>query len=460
MNYTDTLFIFLLFLLAAFTRLVQAFGRPGLTLKELVFTLVSWFLIATYGTFDLALLLIVAGINFAVAWSLERSRPGVARYILAAAIAGNIGVLAMFKYADLIFETAARRNWIQIPIFAFGIPLAMSFYIFHIISYLVDLAGGRAKRLPLLDYLFYLSFFPHVIAGPIIRTWQLRPQLKHRLQSASDLTTGIQYFIVGFALKSVAANNIGAAIDPFWTADGVTRLVAAIDFWAVAFLYYCEIYGDFAGYSLMALGMARLLGYRFPANFRAPMLAGTLQDFWRRWHITLSRWLRDYLYIPLGGSRLGHWRTTLNLCITMLLGGLWHGAGWNFAAWGAMHGLGLGAERWLRRFRGFGRIDTLGWFFCQAWVTLAWVFFRSPSVDFALDFIRHMFAFDGRQMSDDVRFIFIFATVPLAHHCAPLIVRLSRRRLMPWLLGGCTGIALVLCLTVYSPVKTFIYFRF
>ncbi|HUJ03778.1 MAG TPA: MBOAT family O-acyltransferase, partial [Rhizomicrobium sp.] len=271
------------------------------------------------------------------------------------------------------------------------------------------------------------------------------------------------YFVLGFFLKAVVANNLAQAIDPYWLADAAG--LSAADRWIVAFLYYCQIYSDFAGYSLMALGMARLLGYRLPANFRAPMLAGTMQEFWRRWHITLSRWLRDYLYISMGGNRLGKPRALLNILVTMLLGGLWHGAGWSFVAWGAMQGIGLAAERVLGlNHKPDGLWRRLPWWLAtQLWVTLAWVFFRAPDISAALHFTGAMLRFDHASafaVRSGLFFPLLIASGAVLHHVSPLcIARLPRRRL-GLLLGAATGILLMLDLVVYSPNKVFIYFKF
>lgn len=465
MSYTDSIFVLILVILVVSSRLLQILGRRGLIAKEILLTLISWVIIATWGVFDLLLFLTVAGVNFAFAEGISRSKPGRAAYLLGGAIIADIATLAFFKYShtfSVAFSPASRE---PLPIFSFGIPLAISFYTFHIVSYLVDLKNGHVSKLKLKDYLFYLSFFPHVIAGPIIRAWQLAPQIGRRLQSNIDLVLGFHYFVVGFALKSVAADNIGAAIDPYWTPAGIDALLTVADYWAVAFLYYCQIYSDFAGYSLMAMGMARLLGYKFPINFRSPMLATDLRSFWRHWHITLSRWLRDYLYIPLGGNRAGRLRITVNLIVTMLLGGMWHGAGLSFVIWGAMHGVGLVVNRWMSWIGGrySPRWLPLSWLLCQMWVTLAWVFFRSPSVDFALKFIvgmEHVAGTSPWVLNPAITPLFIFAILPIAHQFAPFLIRRNRSRHLAWTTGMATGICLLLASAVASPVKTFIYFRF
>ncbi len=291
---------------------------------------------ATWGVYSLALFLVVAVANFAAGRAMKETRPPWPTAILCLAIGVDICTLAAFKYSAFF---GLHLNSLTGLI---GIPLAISFYTFHIISYLVDTYRGKTKPTTFGRYLFYLSFFPHVVAGPIVRTWQLVPQLQTTRRIATDWPMGVHFLSTGFFLKSVCADNIAGIIDPAWKAADLSTP----DHWVVAFFYYCQIYGDFAGYSLMALGMARLLGFRLPANFRSPLRAVRLQEFWRRWHITLSRWLRDYLYIPLGGNRAG--LVAVNLMVTMLLGGLWHGAGPGFIIWGGLHGAGLVIERLCR----------------------------------------------------------------------------------------------------------------
>ena len=298
-------------------------------------------------------------------------------------------------------------------------------------------------------YLFYLSFFPHVVAGPIVRTWQLVPQLRFTRRVTADWAMGLHFLVTGFFLKSICADNIAGIIDPAW----ISATLSTTDRWMVAFLYYCQIYGDFGGYSLMALGMARLLGFRLPANFRSPMRAVTLQEFWRRWHITLSRWLRDYLYIPLGGSRSGF--TSVNLMITMLLGGLWHGAGLGFVIWGAMHGAGLTVERLLPR-----RSSRVWWLATQLWVMIAWVPFRLPNRASASAFLTGMFSFGSSAVSPAIAFALLFAAPIVIHQFLPLLIPRIGHRKLPIHLGVMTGILLIADLTIVAPGKVFLYFSF
>jgi alginate O-acetyltransferase complex protein AlgI len=328
-NYTDSLFIFAFVAVVA----VAMALRPWPAMRQWFLTIFSLFVMMTWGVYSLALFLVIAVANFFIARQMHARSKGAAKVIFAAAVATDIGMLGLFKYSAFV---SLDLTWLTGSI---GIPLAISFYTFHIISYLADIYRGKTLPVTFGRYLFYLSFFPHVVAGPIVRTWQLVPQLRLIRQISGDWSMGLHFLVTGFFLKSICADNIAGIIDPAWKATSLSTG----DHWLVVFLYYCQIYGDFAGYSLMALGMARLLGFRLPANFRSPLRAITFQEFWRRWHITLSRWLRDYLYIPLGGSRTG--LTAVNLMITMLLGGLWHGAGLGFIIWGGIHGAGLVVER-------------------------------------------------------------------------------------------------------------------
>jgi alginate O-acetyltransferase complex protein AlgI len=436
-NYTSSLFLFAF----APVVVVALALRPWPLCRQWFLTIFSLFVILTWGAYSLALFLIVAVVNFFAARQLARRSGIAAKTILAASIGVDLAALGAFKYSTFLH---LDLGWLT---GAIGIPLAISFYTFHIISYLVDIYRGKTVPMAFGRYLFYLSFFPHVVAGPIVRTWQLVPQLRFTRRVSADWPIGLHFLVTGFFLKSICADNIAGIIDPVWTSTGLSVL----DHWLIAFLYYCQIYGDFGGYSLMALGMARLLGFRLPANFRSPLRATTLQEFWRRWHITLSRWLRDYLYIPMGGSRTGF--VFANLMVTMLLGGLWHGAGWGFIVWGAMHGAGLVAERLFPR-----RNPFVSWMLTQVWVTIAWVPFRLPHSAWA--FLRNMFSLNGSTVSPSVSFALVFAAPILVHQLLPLLIPRIGRKKLPIYLGVMTGILLIADLTIVAPGKVFLYFSF
>lgn len=460
MIYTDLLFLVIFALVWAVCRLL----RPWPAVKEWFLIAFSLLVIATWGLFDLGLFLTVLLYNYGAVRRMTHSAPRPSRVILAASITLNIAVLAAFKYANFLGDNLSFISGWKFSHFPLGIPLAISFYTFHLISYLVDVHAGKVHVATFRQYLFYLSFFPHVIAGPIVRAWQLVPQIGRIRRVRTDTVMGVHFLVIGFFLKMVMANRIGHGIDRVWAGDSAVDLTAA-DRWAVAFLYYCQIYGDFAGYTLMALGMSRLLGYRLPVNFRGPMRATTMQEFWQRWHITLSRWLRDYLYIPLGGNRASPTRASVNVMITMLLGGLWHGAGWGFVIWGGMQGIGIVIQRALGMRSGGlrGAAWLGGLLFTQLWVTSAWVFFRAPDFPTALGFFLHLFWFTTlHSFSLHRRFllVLIWALPVVAHNWAPLLLRKIPRRRLGLVLGIGTGVVLVLNIIIYSPSAVFIYFTF
>jgi alginate O-acetyltransferase complex protein AlgI len=458
MLYTDPLFL----VLFAGLWLAGKALQPWPAIKEWMLIAFSFLVIATWGIFDLEIFLVVLVVNYAGSILISRRGPGRSRAILAAFIALDVGTLAVFKYANFFGSNFRDFTGLAIPNFPLGIPIAISFYTFHLISYLVDLHAGRVRLAGIRGYVFYLSFFPHVIAGPIVRAWQLVPQIGKTRRLPGDLPIGIHFLITGFFLKMVVANNIAEDIDDLWPA---WLSLKPDECWILAFLYYCQIYGDFAGYSLMALGMARLLGYRLPANFRSPLRALTLQEFWHRWHITLSRWLRDYLYIPLGGNHGSRLASARNVAVTMLLGGLWHGAGWGFIYWGALHGAGLVIERLLGMTRKNRALPSrLAWgFIVQLWVIAAWVYFRMPQFDEATRFLCRMLSpslFYDFGLNVKLLIALIFSVPVIAHNLFPLLIPKLSRTNLAFVLGLSTAVMLLLNFIIVSPSTVFIYFRF
>ena len=274
------------------------------------------------------------------------SRPSVRRTALLASIAANLTLLGFFKY----FMFAGRNlnvvlGWLgsdPLGVIDVVLPVGISFYTFQSMSYSIDLYRGRARPAQrFVDFAAYVALFPQLIAGPIIRYHELADQIRSRPQSGELIAQGLMFFAIGFAKKLLIANNVGHIADAAFSADAPVWHVA----WTGITAYAFQIYFDFSGYSDMAIGLGAMFGFRFSRNFNAPYQAESITDFWKRWHISLSSWLRDYLYVPLGGNRLGALRTYVNLAVTMLLGGLWHGAQWNFVVWGALHGSLLALER-------------------------------------------------------------------------------------------------------------------
>ncbi len=362
------------------------------------------------------LLLIIASslVDFTMGGAIGRSAsPGRRKVFLWCSVVYNLGVLAAFKYANFVLEAlgdlvALIDAELAAPLLRtaltvdggfvgdarldFLLPVGISFFTFQSMSYTIDIYRRRLE--PIADYpryLLYVSFFPQLVAGPIVRARDLLPQLKDR-PPVTDAMGGRGLFLIGLGLakKVIVADYL--AINLVDRVFSQPDLYSSVELVVGTYAYAVQIYCDFSGYSDIAIGSALLLGFRFPDNFAAPYRAENLQAFWRRWHISLSTWLRDYLYISLGGSRRGAWRTYRNLMLTMVLGGLWHGAGWNFLIWGALHGGALAAQRaWQRRREAAGRKPLLRGPVGRAvaigltfhYVCFAWIFFRAPTFEAA-----------------------------------------------------------------------------
>jgi len=353
-----------------------------------------------YGFWNWAYVPLLFGISlFAglLAQRIQRSASLRARRLwLALGVMGCLATLVYYKYTGFLLQNfleAWRYMGRQTPEVSFNnpvLPLGISFFVFHAISLLADVYKKRLQQpVKIHDALLYVAFFPQLIAGPILRASNFMPQLAvPRNPRAIFVNRGLMLIVTGLVKKVLISNQLAVAlVDPTFAAPS---LASGPDMLLATYGYAVQIYCDFSGYTDIAIGCALLLGYKFPANFDRPYIATDPQDFWRRWHISLSSWLRDYLYIPLGGSRRGGLRTLLNLMVTMLLGGLWHGAAWTFVIWGGLHGFYLIVHRlwaalpWLARWR-----STTAW----RWVSrlllfhavcVAWIFFRSPSLDMAL----------------------------------------------------------------------------
>ena len=304
------------------------------------------------------------------------------RPLLAAGVALNLAVLGLFKYADFLGANAAAlfgQDWTPLGIV---LPLGISFFVFQKISYLVDLRRGDRHVYGFLDFCLFVTFFPQLIAGPLVRHNEIIHQFRadpRRPEMWDNLARGGLLFVIGLFKKLAVADTLAPNADRLFGLAAHGTALGAVEAWAAAASYTLQLYFDFSGYSDMAIGLALLFGLVLPDNFDAPYRATSIRDFWRRWHMTLSRFLRDYLYIPLGGNRHGPWRQASNVGITMLLGGLWHGAGWNFVLWGGLHGAALAANgAWhrtgLRLPAPLGRAATL------LFVVLAWVVFRAPDL--------------------------------------------------------------------------------
>lgn len=339
-----------------------------------------------YGWWNPPYLLLLIGsiiVNFSLGKTIEKSGK---RWILIGGIGFNLGLIAYYKYALFLCSMLAETMGMPIPqsVESILLPLGISFFTFQQIAYLVDTYRGKVVGHNFAEYTLFVNFFPQLVAGPIVHQKDILPQLARPRFSvhSGKIAVGITLFIMGLAKKTVLADPLGNIATPLFAAslDGDIGFYAA---WQAALSYTLQLYFDFSAYSDMAIGLGLLFGIQLPLNFYSPYKATNIIDFWRRWHMTLSRFLRDYLYIPLGGNKKGASRRHINLMITMLLGGLWHGASWTFVAWGGLHGLFLVINHiWSAAGLKMPRI--LGWVITFLAVVFAWVLFRAENFESAL----------------------------------------------------------------------------
>lgn len=343
----------------------------------------------------LPLILVSIGFNFTIGKTLSNDKLKFNRKtILIIGLVGNIGLLGYYKYADFFINNVNSVLSTNLALLNIALPLAISFFTFQQIAYLVDTYRGEAKEQDLLTYALFVSFFPQLIAGPIVHHKEMMPQFKstenHKI-NYRNLSAGLFIFIIGLFKKMVIADTFA-----LWASYGfdTAPVLTFIEAWVVSLSYTFQLYFDFSGYTDMAIGAALMLNIKLPVNFFSPYKALSIQDFWRRWHMTLSRFLRDYIYIPLGGNRWGEFNTYRNLMLTFLIGGLWHGAGWNFVFWGFLHGLALVIHRMWQKL-GFKMHKILAWIITFNFVNIAWVFFRAETWSDALKVLRGMVGLSG-----------------------------------------------------------------
>lgn len=365
---------------------------PGNRSRKLWLLAASW---SFYAAWDWRFLTLIGAstlIDYSVGRGLATERrTGARRGLLAASLVGNLGLLGFFKYYNFFAVSAAEfTQWLGLPLplhaLEIVLPLGISFYTFQTLSYTVDVYRGRLQPTrSLTDFALFVSFFPQLVAGPIVRAVDFLPQLAETRRLAEvAFRVPLLRFLLGWIKKACIADQIAAVIDPVFAHP---ELFDSATLWLSSLLYSLQIYCDFSGYSDMAIATAAMLGYHLPENFGFPYLATTIQEFWRRWHISLTTWFRDYLYIPLGGNRVGPTRLAINLCTVFLLCGLWHGAAWTFVLWGAYHGAFLSLERFLpvRRLPAW-----LGHVYVVVVVSIGFVVFRSVDLPHAWDFLAGM----------------------------------------------------------------------
>jgi len=348
----------------------------------------AWLTLASlffYGYWDARYLpLLIASIVFNF-WVARRMTASVAyrKGWLVFALSANLSLLGYYKYANFLLG----QDW------AIVLPVGISFFTFTQIAFLVDCYRGLAGEYRFVHYTLFVSYFPHLIAGPVLHHKEMMPQFDRRPQpNTTDFAVGLSIFVIGLGKKVLLADPISVLVGPVFAAGAQPQLIEA---WIGALAYTFQLYFDFSGYSDMAIGLSRMFGVKLPLNFNSPYRAANISEFWRRWHMTLSRFLRDYLYVPLGGNRDGALRRYRNLMLTMLLGGLWHGAGWTFVVWGGLHGLYLVLHHGWQALAGKSAPRLLGRALTMLAVIAAWVVFRAPDLATAGDILQAMVGCNG-----------------------------------------------------------------
>jgi alginate O-acetyltransferase complex protein AlgI len=438
-------------------------------------TVASLFFYGWWNPWHLPLILGSIAFNFGIARLLQG---GAARAVLALGVAVNLAVLGVFKYADFFLANAAHFVGDAPPLLHLALPLGISFFTFTQIAYLVDVYRRKAQEPVLANYALFVTFFPHLLAGPILHHSEMMPQFADKSNKRpqwDNIAAGAFLLTIGLVKKVLIADTFAPIADAGFGAPATLTAPAA---WLAVLAYTMQIYFDFSGYTDMALGAARLFNIRMPINFDSPYRATDIRDFWYRWHITLSRFLREYLYIPLGGNRSGDARTAANILATFFLGGLWHGAAWTFVIWGVLHGIAMIV------FRAWGRFGKplprgLAWALTFVFVMTTWVFFRATSLDSALAMLQAMAGMNALPAATTLAWLAEVATklgdalvLPPAWALVPPAIGLlivwyranSNALAMRFEAGIANGafvaLALPICVLQLARVTPFLYFNF
>ncbi len=403
-----------------------------------------------------------------------RSQKG-RRWLLASSLCINLLVLGFFKYADFLIGTVNALTGLRIPLLELGLPIGISFYTFQTMSYTIDVYRGKARvQRNLLDFAVFVTMFPQLIAGPIVVYTKVEKELHDRKADWQDISYGARRFIAGLAKKVLLANNIGMLWEEISALDyGSLSVLTA---WLGIAAFALQIYFDFSGYSDMAIGLGAILGFRFPENFNHPYISSSITEFWRRWHMTLGSWFREYVYIPLGGNRRGLPRQLFNILVVWMLTGIWHGAGWNFLLWGLWFALFLILEKIIlgKVLKFLPRI--VGWAYSMGVVLVGWVFFQLESLDSVTAYLQAMFGqgarawYDGRTIYLLLQYavvlaLSLFFATPVMHRLGEAMDRsatglgIAVRRLVQKVVPALLLLASVAYI-VDASYNPFLYFRF
>ncbi|MHC4842019.1 MAG: MBOAT family O-acyltransferase [Planctomycetota bacterium] len=448
------------------------------TLRKLLLLAASYVFYATWNPPFVLLIMFSTLVDYFAALGMQKyTKASIRKLLMVLSLIANLGLLATFKYASFLADNfvlfAGQAGWeVELTPFSLILPVGISFYTFQSLSYSIDVYREKLKPTHnLFDFALFVSFFPQLVAGPIVRASEFMPQLKSpRRASAQQVYWGVLLFIFGLFKKVYLADaTFGEATKLIFTHSSAP---GTLETWVGVYAFAGQIYCDFSGYTDMAIGCALALGFVLPDNFRRPYGAIGFSDFWRRWHISLSNWLRDYLYIPLGGNRKGAIRTKINLALTMLLGGLWHGASWTFVIWGALHGAYLAVERAIVKYvpKEFGHSKIMRLFLAILTfhlVCFAWVFFASPDIETALRLASSLLSV-GPQVGHTIlsRFMTVQILLYMAIMIAVHIVWRNRSLEEASKRAGWTVTALVAGVMLFLAIASgatsdeFIYFQF
>lgn len=438
-------------LLAALSLVFYAYGEPVYVVLMIVSTLVNW------------------AFGYLIGAAKQKQRSG--KSIVAVAVTANLLFLGFFKYAGMFVTSLNEVTGLAVPVPEIALPIGISFYTFQAMSYVIDVYRGEvSSQRSYLNVLLYISFFPQLIAGPIVKYHDIEKQLTNRTVTLQGVATGFRRFCIGLAKKVLIANTMAVTADSVFGASPSEINIAVA--WIGAIAYLIQIYFDFSGYSDMAIGMARMFGFTFKENFQYPYTSTTVTHFWRRWHISLSTWFKEYLYIPLGGNRKGRLRASINKIIVFFCCGLWHGAAWTFVVWGLIHGFFLLLEQFLPIKK---LPKPLGWLYTLLVVTFAFVLFRAETLEQGLFMMQQMvfgFNFDfaanslALQQLTPLFIVTLLASVVAATPVVPKIqqaLAISSRQVLWQTLGyaACLVLFVLSFLALASGgYNPFIYFRF
>jgi alginate O-acetyltransferase complex protein AlgI len=466
--FTSSFFLFFFMVIV----LIYPFIANHVKLRTWFLMLVSlYFYYKTSGAFVM-LLILTALINFIIGRIIWQSKhKGLRNSLFILSIFWNIGSLGYYKYTNFVINIINQISGGNLPLLDIFLPVGISFFTFQIMSYTMDIYMKKLEPIDSFsDFLFFVAFFPQLVAGPIVRATWFIPQIKKKVHLDNDTIAKALILIMGGLIKKgiiadyISINFVDRVFENPTLFSGVENLIAVYG-------YGLQIYCDFSGYSDMAIGLAALVGFELPINFNTPYKAKSVTEFWHRWHMSLSTWLRDYLYIPLGGNKLGKARQYLNLLITMLLGGLWHGASWNFVFWGGMHGLGLVLDKfWLSlKISQTKVMKVVGLIVTFQFVSFLWIFFRAPNFEYAGQMLNQIFTnFNGLLVLEWIkgyRMIGIFIGMGYLFHWLPQkfdlgVYRFMRAMPIP---AQSVFVAIVIWLmyqTRTSDIQPFIYFQF